>query len=71
MPRRWGTESEFEETTIERLKLLGYTHQRGAELDRAPDEVVLRDVLRANLRKRYFDLPDASVDEAVALISRP
>ena len=46
-----GTETEFELTTIERLKGQfgpdSYTH--GSELDREPGEVVLRDVLRRNL----------------------
>ena len=28
----WGTETEFELTTLERLRALGYTHAIGAEI---------------------------------------
>src|SRR5258707_9662161 len=70
MPQR-GTETEFELTTIERLEQQGYVHRHGEEIDRPHDEVVLRDVLRANLARRYPDLPDKALDEAVAQISRP
>ena len=52
-----GCESDHELATIDRLKLLGYTHVHGSDLDRSPDEVVLRPVLRANLAKRYPQLP--------------
>jgi type I restriction enzyme, R subunit len=70
MSRR-GTETEFELTTIERLKRLGYTHRHGEDIDRPHDEVVLKDVLRANLPRRYPDLPDRALNEAVAQFSRP
>jgi type I restriction enzyme R subunit len=66
-----GTESQFELTTIERLERLGYTFQAGADLVRLPGEVVLRDVLRASLHRRYPDLPDAALEEALARIARP
>ena len=55
-----GTESQFELTTIERLERLGYRFLPGPDLTRAPDEVVLRDVLRASLLRRYPDLPEAA-----------
>jgi type I restriction enzyme, R subunit len=71
MPHR-GTETDFELTTIERLEALGYRHQHGEEVERSGrDEVVLRDVLRASLATRYPDLPERSLDEAVARFARP
>ncbi|MCC6322727.1 MAG: type I restriction endonuclease subunit R [Phycisphaerales bacterium] len=77
-----GSESEFEHTTIERLKALGYAHVHGSELlaSRGGDEaeVVLKDRLRASLAARYGrsvarpdGLPDAAIDLAVARFSRP
>lgn len=66
-----GTESQFELTTIERLERLRYGFLPGPDLARPPDEVVLRDLLRANLRRRYADLTDAALDEAIGLIARP
>ncbi len=77
-----GSESEFEHTTIERLKGLGYAHIHGSELlaARGGDEaeVVLRDRLRAFLTARYGrtiarpeGLPDAAIDLAVARFARP
>jgi type I restriction enzyme R subunit len=70
MPHR-GTETTFELTTIERLEQLGYGHRHGEEIARPHDEVVLKDVLRANLARRYTNLPDKAIDEAVARIRRP
>ena len=68
-----GTKTEFELTTIERLKQLygedAYCH--GADLDRDQSEVVLRDVLQRTLKGRYPDLPEASLEEAVRRFSRP
>ena len=66
-----GSESEFEATTIERLKLLGYEHTHGTDIDRPLDEVVLLDVLRESLAERYPDLPEAALDEATKIFSRP
>jgi hypothetical protein len=66
-----GTETEFELTTIERLEALGYKYVQGKHLDRTLEEVVLRDVLRRELRCRYPDLLDRSLDEAVAHFARP
>ncbi|HIJ80332.1 MAG TPA: type I restriction endonuclease subunit R [Desulfuromonadales bacterium] len=71
MPTHRGTETTFELTTIERLEQQGYTYQLGLEMDRPHDEVVFRDVLRANLANRYPDLPAPALDEAVARISLP
>ena len=48
---RRGTESEFELTTIERLERLGYDYRHGEELERGPEEVVLRGRLRAALER--------------------
>jgi len=47
-----GTKSEFEETTIERLKALGWEHTHGTDLVRSNNEVVLPDVLREFLKSR-------------------
>ncbi|MEK6676177.1 MAG: type I restriction endonuclease subunit R [Planctomycetota bacterium] len=66
-----GTETTFELTTIERLEQLGYVWQSGPDIQRPHDEVVLRDVLRENLARRYPDLPARALDEAVARIARP
>ena len=66
-----GTESEFEETTIERLKALGWEHTHGTDLVRSNDEVVLPEVLREFLKSRYADLPAAAIDEAVKVFTRP
>jgi len=66
-----GTETQFELTTIERLELLGYRFLPGEELDRPPDEVVLKDVLKAELKRRYAELPESAIDEAVSRFSRP
>ena len=52
-----GTETTFELTTIERLEQQGYTHLLGPELERPPDEVVLKDLLRANLAESVQRLP--------------
>jgi type I restriction enzyme R subunit len=71
MPSHRGTETTFELTTIERLEQLGYFHIHGEEIVRPHDEVVLKDVLRANLAGRYPELPARALDEAVAQISRP
>jgi len=70
MPTHRGTETTFELTTIERLEQLRYQHTFGPEIERLPDQAVLKDVLRASLAARYPDLPDAALDEAVARISR-
>src|SRR5688572_8160039 len=71
MPGRRGTESDFELTLIERLEGLGYAHHAGPDLDRPHEEVVLKDVLRAELAKRYEDLPGKAIDDAVTVFSRP
>ncbi len=66
-----GTETQFERTTIQRLKLMGFHHLSGEELERSLDEVVLQDILKAELVKRYSDLPENAIDEAVSRFSRP
>jgi type I restriction enzyme R subunit len=71
MSDRRGTESEFELATIARLEQLGYRYTPGIELDRAPDEVVLRRHLRKFLARQYPDLPDAAIDLAVLHFVRP
>ena len=66
-----GTESTFELTTIERLEQLGYVWQPGIDLDRPPEEVVLKDRLRASLVSRYPDLPASAIESAVLQFSQP
>ncbi len=66
-----GTESDFELTTIERLEQLGYKHIIGTDIDRPHKEVVFKDSLEAALRRRYPELPDASLKQAIARFSRP
>ncbi|MCB9100079.1 MAG: type I restriction endonuclease subunit R [Anaerolineales bacterium] len=67
-----GTESQFEETTIDRLKQLGYQYAYGDDVARAtPQAVVLVDELRAFLQGRYADLPAAVIEQAVAAFSNP
>jgi type I restriction enzyme R subunit len=66
-----GTESEFEQTTLDRLVALGYRHVFGFDLERPHTEVVLRDRLRASFADRYPDLPPAALDTAVSRVSLP
>lgn len=66
-----GTETTFELTTIERLEQEGYVWQSGPDIQRPHDEVVMKDILRANLAARYADLPSRALDEAVARIAQP
>lgn len=66
-----GSETDFENTAIERLLALGYEYEFGMDIARDHREVVLRDRLHANLAKRYAHLPSAALDAAVAVISRP
>ncbi len=70
MPHR-GTETDFELTTIERLIGQDYDYIHGSELVREPAEVVLRDRLRDNLQRRYPELPQESIEEAVRRFARP
>ena len=52
-----GTESQFEETTIDRLCALGYRYQYGGEIERDLRDVVMTDWLRTFLHSRYAHLP--------------
>src|ERR1035437_8691901 len=71
MSDRRGTESAFELTPIPPLEKLGYRYTPGIELDRPPDEVVLRRHLRNFLAHQYPDLPDAAIELAVIHFMRP
>lgn len=68
-------ESDFEDTTIERLKLLGYEHDNGLILRGNPDfpleAVVHKDYLRRHLHARYAHLPESAIETAIRLISNP
>lgn len=63
-----GTESEFEEATLERLKALGYLYAFGEDLPREKKQVVLADRLRAFLEARY---PAEAVEFALQWFSHP
>lgn len=71
MSQLHGSETQFELTTIERLRLLGYTHLLGSEIESGAREVVLVPVLRTWLAARYPELPDAILDSAVERLRRP
>lgn len=67
-----ATETDFEVATLERLRRLGYDYAYGEDMERPSREVVvLKDRLKSFLRKRYPDVPDALIDEAVRWFSRP
>jgi len=63
-----GTESEFEETTLERLRALGYTVAYGPDIVREPHQVVLADKLQNFLCARY---PDEAAEYALRVFTRP
>ena len=66
-----GTESQFEETTIDRLKLLGYRYQFGEDIERESHTVVLPDALRQYLNQRYKHLPPQAIEQAMQRIIAP
>ena len=68
---RFGTESDFELATIERLRHLGYGHRHGSLVDRKPQEVVLVDTLKESLRTRYPHLRSIDLTAAVNRITSP
>ncbi len=71
MPNQ-GTESQFEETTIDRLAALrGYRYQYGGDIERDLREVVMADWVRSFLVKRYPKLPADALEEAIQKASRP
>jgi type I restriction enzyme, R subunit len=70
MPNQ-GTESQFEETTIDRLRALGYRYQYGGEIERDWRDVVMTDWLRAFLQKKYPKLPTDALEEAIVKASHP
>ena len=67
-----GCETDFELTTIERMKSLGYSHLHGSEVQRPSDEeVVITPWLQENIARRYPDLPPHARDAVVAKFARP
>jgi type I restriction enzyme R subunit len=70
MPNQ-GTESQFEETTIERLCALGYRYQYGGDIERDWRDVVMTDRLRAFLKKKHPHLPIDALEEAIVKASHP
>ena len=67
-------ENLFEETTVERLEQLGYTHRHGAALrgEAFPEaDVVHRPTLRAFLEQQYPHLDDDALRQAVQRIASP
>ncbi len=71
MSKLHGSETQFELTTIDRLRLLGYEHVPGPEIERDPREVVLVSALRKSLETRYADLPQTAIEAAVEKLRRP
>ncbi len=71
MPSNQSTESQFEETTIDRLLALGYRYQYGGDIERDWREVVIVDWLRAFLVKKYPHLPGEALAEAILKASHP
>jgi type I restriction enzyme R subunit len=66
------TESDFEDVTIQRLQLLGYTHRLGGDMRRTDDrQVIFADTLAAFLARRYPNVPEATRAEAVQRFIRP
>src|SRR5205809_7870678 len=70
MPNQ-GTESQFEETTIDRLRALGYRYQYGGDIERDWRDVVMTDWLRPFLKKKYPKLPAEALEEAILKASHP
>jgi len=70
MPNQ-ATETFFENTTLDRLKLLGYRYQYGGDIERDLHQVILTDVLRDYLQRRYHRLPDQAIEQAIQHISAP
>src|SRR5260370_6343865 len=67
-----GTESQFEETKIDRLMALpGFRYQYGGDIERDWREVVMTDWLRASLKKKYPNLPTVALEEAIVKVSHP
>jgi type I restriction enzyme R subunit len=67
-----GTESQFEDTCIDRLKALGYRYEYGYDIPcPGPQTVVLADVLRQYLQRRYHHLPAAVIEDAIEQITNP
>ncbi|MBA3343341.1 MAG: type I restriction endonuclease subunit R [Gemmatimonadaceae bacterium] len=66
-----GSETQFELTTIERLEQLGYRWLAGPDIEREQDEVILRDLLRDSLARRYSMLTPPALDEAITKIALP
>lgn len=63
-----GTESEFEEATLERLRHLSYGYAFGEDLHRDKRQVVLTDRLESFLASRH---PQAVVEAAVQAFTHP
>ncbi len=66
-----GNEDGHEKATLQRLAALKYDYAHGSTLDRAPDQFVLVDLLRAQLAQRYPHLPPHALDQAVDRIGDP
>jgi type I restriction enzyme, R subunit len=67
-------ESDFEETTIERLKRIGYEYLHSSELFGGREsvrDVVLRDRLDGFLRRKYPSLPSEQIPFLTSLLINP
>jgi type I restriction enzyme R subunit len=68
-------ESDFELTTIERLKLQGYKYDYGPVLREnpsfPPDRVIITDLLKTFLQNKYPHLTSDAIEQAISIISSP
>ncbi|MCB0476272.1 MAG: type I restriction endonuclease subunit R, partial [Flavobacteriaceae bacterium] len=60
------TEAHIEQATIEWLQDLGYIHKLGKTLPQNNNEVVLKDVFTAFIKKQYSTLPEEIQKLAIA-----
>ena len=62
------TEAKLEEAVIELLQKENYTYVKGEQIVRSPEEVLLKDDLRAFLASRYAN--DEITDSEITMIIR-
>src|SRR5262249_39207911 len=65
------TESQFEETTIDRLRALVYRYEYGGGIERDWRGVGMTDWLRTFFTKRYAHLPAGARGGGIARVTRP
>lgn len=60
------TEAELEKAIISLLEEQGYTHLHGEKIHRKLDEILLKDDLRAYLKKQYGDLTSGEIEKIIS-----